>query len=105
MQVQQVRPMVHLSLPISPFARRMLLALVAAAILVSALPQAADAAPFGVQKLRQGSSSGAENYIYTDGGSVVGQATVDSGTYYRFTVLDSSATVRSSSACTQSLLK
>src|SRR5215207_11113532 len=85
--------------------RRSLLAAVLLAIAFSCLPQAADAAPFGVQKLRQGGSTGAENYVYTDGGVVFGQGTVDAGSYYRFTVLDPTGTVRSSSNCIQALFK
>jgi hypothetical protein len=95
-----------LTVPPSLFApRRLLLALLAAAIVLSCLPQVAEAAPFGVQKLRQGGSTGPENYVYTDGGVVFGQATVDAGSYYRFTVLDSSGTTRSSSNCIQALFK
>ena len=56
--------------------RRMLLALLVAAIALTCLPQVAEAAPFGVQKLRQGGSTGPENYVYTDGGVVFGQASV-----------------------------
>src|SRR5215210_87951 len=85
--------------------RRLAPAALAGAIALMCLPQAASAAPFGVQKLRQSSSSGAENYLYPDGGVVFAQATIDAGTYYRFTVLDAGGTVRSSSSCAQALLK
>jgi hypothetical protein len=86
-------------------ARRLLLALIVAAIALTCLPQVAEAAPFGVQKLRQGGSTGPENYVYTDGGTVFAQATVDAGSYYRFTVLDSSGATRVSSNCIQALFK
>ena len=77
------------------------------AVLVAfaALPQAANAAAFGVNRLRETNATGAENYLYTDGGVVFAQATVDAGTYYRFSVLDAGGTVRASSSCIQSLLK
>ena len=84
---------------------RSLLAVLAALVALTALPQVAEAAPFGVQRLRQSTSSGAEDYIYTDGGVVFGQATVDSGSYYRFSVLDAGGAVRSQSNCTQALFK
>jgi hypothetical protein len=83
---------------------RSLLAALVALVALTALPQAADAAQFGVQRLRQGSSTGAENYLYTDGGVVFAQATVDAA-YYRFSVIDPGGTVRASTACTQSLSK
>jgi hypothetical protein len=96
----------RLTIPRSQVAlRRLLLTSFAVAIALTCLPQVAQAAPFGVQKLRQGGSTGTENYVYTDGGVVFAQATVDAGTYYRFTVLDGTGTVRSSSNCTQALLK
>jgi large repetitive protein len=81
------------------------LALVAFAIALAAVPQAANAAAFGVNRLRETNATGAENYLYTDGGVVFAQATVDSAAYYRFSVLDAGGTVRSSSSCLQSLLK
>src|SRR6186997_2172138 len=86
------------------FARRLLLALFACLIAVTALPQAADAAQFGVARLRQNTSTGAENYLFTDGGSVFAEATVDP-TYYRFSVISPTGTVRASTACKQSLVK
>jgi hypothetical protein len=95
-----------LTVPPSLLAPRwLLLALLVAAIALTCLPQVAAAAPFGVQKLREGASTGPENYVYTDGGTVFAQATVDAGSYYRFTVLDSSGTTRSSSNCIQALFK
>jgi hypothetical protein len=69
----------------------------------AALPQAADAAQFGIARLRQTSSTGAENYLYTDGGVVFAQATVDAA-YYRFSVVDRPERCRLH-ACAQSLSK
>ena len=92
-------------LPHPIFARRLVLALLAVLIGLTALPQAAEAAVFGIQRLRENSATGTENYIYTDGGTVFAQASVDAGIYYRFTVLDATGAIRSQSSCTQSLLK
>jgi hypothetical protein len=91
--------------PIFPVSRRLVLALVAFAIALAAVPQGADAAGFGIQRLRETDATGAENYLYTDGGVVFAQGTVDAGIWYRFSVLDATGTVRSSSSCIQSLLK
>ena len=76
------------------------------AVLVAftALPQAADAAQFGLARLRQTSATGAEDYLYTDGGVVFAQGTVDAA-YYRFSVVDPTGTVKASTACAQSLSK
>src|SRR5215213_1556547 len=82
---------------------RSLLAVLAALIALAAVPSTADAA-FGLQRLRQGTATGAENYLYTDGGVVFAQASVDAG-YQRFSVVDPTGTVRASTACTQSLVK
>jgi Bacterial Ig-like domain len=94
-----------LSQPLPLFARRTLMALVALVILLAAVPQVASAAPFGIRTLRQGSSAGAENYLYTDGGTVFAQAMVDAGSYYRFTVLDAGGAVRAQTNCVQALFK
>ena len=75
------------------------------AIALAGVPQDAHAAAFGVQKLRQGSAAGAENYLFTDGDLVFAQGTVDAGTFYRFSVLDAGGSVRSSSSCIQTLFK
>src|SRR5215208_7322100 len=94
------------TIPPSHFAlKRLLLTFAVAAIALACLPSVAHAANFGVQKLRQGGSTGTENYVYTDGGVVFAQGTVDAGSYYRFTVLDGSGNARSSSNCAQTLLK
>jgi large repetitive protein len=84
---------------------RSLLAVLAALIAFAAVPSSADAATFGLTRLRENSSSGAENYIYTDGGTVFAQASIDSGIYYRFTVLDATGAIRAQSSCSQSLVK
>jgi hypothetical protein len=81
------------------------LAFVALAIALAAVPQAANAAGFGVNRLRESNATGAENYLYTDGGVVFAQGTVDAGIWYRFSVLDAGGTVRSSSSCIQTVLK
>src|SRR4051794_2193942 len=83
---------------------RSLLAAMVAFVAFAALPQAADAAQFGLARLRQTSSTGAENYLYTDGGVPFAQGTVDAA-YYRFSVVDPTGTVKASTACTQSLSK
>ncbi len=54
---------------------------------------------FGVKKLRLGSASGAEDYLYTAGNTVVEQGTVDRARYYRFNVYDASGSVRWTSSC------
>jgi len=82
-----------------------LLAVVALLIALTIGPGSAHAAPFGVSKLRMGSSSAAENYIYTDGNVVFGQATVEPGTYYRFSVLDPGGGVQASSSCIQAFFR
>src|SRR5436305_7889216 len=56
-------------------------------------------AAFSVQKLRLSTKSGAEDYLYTAGNTVVEQATVNSGRYYRFDVYDPSAKVHLTTAC------
>ena len=53
----------------------------------TALPQAADAVQFGLARPRQTSADRAEDYLYTDGGVVFAQGTVDAA-YYRFSVVD-----------------
>jgi hypothetical protein len=83
---------------------RSLLAVLAALIALAAVPSSADAATFGLTRLRQDTATGAENYLFTDGNVVIAQASVDIA-YYRFSVLDAAGTVRYSSACTQSLVK
>src|SRR3954447_1338588 len=88
----------------SPISRS-LLAVLAALIALTAIPQSAVAAKqFGLQRVRQNTQAGAENYVFTDGGTAFAQATVDPA-YYRFSVVDAGGTERSSSACTQSLSK
>ena len=94
-----------LSLPLFLTPRRLLLAVLAVAIALTCVPQDASAAAFGIQRLRQGTTAGAENYLYTDGGVVAAQSTVDAGSYYRFTVLDAGGGVVSSSNCIQALFK
>jgi hypothetical protein len=76
-----------------------------ALLVAAAVAPATASAKFGLSKLRLGSSSGAENYIYTDGNAVFAQASVDRSSYYRFTVLDSGGSVRSSTGCIPSMLK
>jgi hypothetical protein len=90
---------------IFPVSGRIVLAFVALAIALAAVPQAANAAGFGVNRLRESNATGAENYLYTDGGVVFAQGTVDAGIWYRFSVLDAGGTVRSSSSCIQTVLK
>src|SRR6188508_238182 len=86
------------------FARRLLLALLACLIAVTAVPQAADAAQFGVTRLRQNTSTGAENYLFTDGGSVFAEGTVGPP-LYRFSRVRPAGTVGASTTCKQSLVK
>ena len=86
------------------FARRLLLAVFACLIAITALPQAADAAQFGVTRLRQNTSAGAENYLFTDGGSVFAEGRVDPA-YYRFSVISPTGTVGASTTCKQSLVR
>jgi hypothetical protein len=53
-----------------------------------------------ISKLRHGSASGAEDYIYTSGNVIFPEAHVDSNMYYRFAVRDSSGVQRGSVPCT-----
>src|SRR5919197_304224 len=55
-----------------------------------------------ISKLRRGSATGAEDYIYTSGNVIFPEAHVDSSTYYRFVIRDSSGTQRGSVPCTSS---
>jgi len=53
-----------------------------------------------ISKLRHGSASGAEDYLYTSGNVIFPEAHVDSNMYYRFAVRDSSGVQRGSVPCT-----
>jgi hypothetical protein len=66
---------------------------------VSLVTPTAALANFNVQKLRVGSSSGTEDYLYTTGQTVVEQGKVDSARYYRFDVSDPSGGTRFTSSC------
>ena len=55
-----------------------------------------------ISKLRHGSASGAEDYLYTSGNVIFPEGRVDSNTYYRFVVMDSSGVQRGSVPCTSS---
>ena len=52
-----------------------------------------------MSKLRVGSATGAENYLFAAGDHVVGKGSVTVGKHYRFVVSDPSGTVRATSAC------
>ncbi len=56
-------------------------------------------AKFTLKALHLGTNSGAQDYLFTAGNTVVEQAQVDRGRYYRFDVYDPSGTVHQSSAC------
>lgn len=56
-------------------------------------------AKFTLKRLHLGTTSGAADYLFTAGNTVVEQAQVDRGRYYRFDVYDPSGTVHQSSAC------
>ena len=58
------------------------------------------AAVFGLGKLRVGSSTGSENYLYTTGDVIFPEATPDAGQYYTLTIKDSSGAVQGSVFCT-----
>jgi hypothetical protein len=55
-----------------------------------------------ISKLRHGSATGVEDYLYTSGNVIFPEAHVDSNTYYRFVVRDSSGAQRGSVPCTSS---
>jgi hypothetical protein len=57
-------------------------------------------AAFGLGKLRVGTSTGSENYLYTTGDVIFPEATPDAGQYYTFTIKDSSGAVQGSVFCT-----
>ena len=63
---------------------------------VSAAP--AEAA-FSLAKLRVGSASGSENYVFTAGNTVHAEGSVDSSRSFRFVITDPSGAVQSISAC------
>ncbi len=56
-------------------------------------------AAFGIAKLRAGSSTAPENYVYTSGDLIVPQGSTDSGKYFRVSVRDSAGGVRAATAC------
>lgn len=56
-------------------------------------------AQFRVKQLHLGSTSGAVDYLFAAGNTVVEQGTVDQARYYRFDVSDPSGTVRLTTAC------
>src|SRR5215218_5683138 len=60
------------------------------------LAPAADAAAgvFSLDRLRLGSTAGAEDYLFTAGDLVVPDGGVDSGAYYKIVVTDSAGAVR-----------
>jgi hypothetical protein len=68
-------------------------------LVVSVLATPIALAKFSVKKLHVGSVAGAEDYLFTPGNTVVEQATVDRGRYYRFDVYDASGTIRLATAC------
>jgi hypothetical protein len=70
------------------------------ACLLAFLGASAGAASFGISKLRHGSASGAEDYLYTAGNVIFPDASVDSNRYYRFVVRDSNGAQRGSVPCT-----
>ncbi len=77
---------------------RLMVAVVFGLIACLALAPIAQA-KFSAKKLHVGTASGAEDYLYTAGNTIVEQASVDRGHYYRFDVYDPSGTVRLTSAC------
>src|SRR5215213_1951604 len=73
--------------------------LVAASMLLALGSGVAQAATMTVSKLRLGTATGPENYLFTAGDQVVAQGSVDASRHYRFMVSDPSGTVRATSAC------
>src|SRR4051795_5616827 len=73
--------------------------LVAASMLLALGLGVAQAATMKLSKLRLGSATGAENYLFAAGDQVVAQGSVDASRHYQFVVTDPSATVRATSAC------
>src|SRR4051812_31049325 len=76
--------------------------LMAASMLLALGSGVARAATMKVSKLRLGSATGAENYLFAAGDQVVAQGTVDAGAHYRFVVSDPGGTERAKSACRRS---
>src|SRR3954454_1787736 len=72
--------------------------LVAASMLLALGSGVAQAATMKLSKLRLGSATGAENYLFAAGDQVVAQGSVDASRHYRFVVTDPSGTVRATSA-------
>src|SRR4051812_9423288 len=85
--------------------RRMCAVGVIAALALLALGSGVAEATMTVSKLRLGSTTGAENYLFAAGDHVVGQGSVDLGKHYRFVVSDAGGTVRATSACRPSPTK
>src|SRR5262249_25583607 len=87
--------------PSAARSRRLVFAVLLALVACLAVAPIAQATQvkFAVRKLHLGSASGAEDYLYTAGNTVVAQASVDRGRYYRFDVYDPSGAVRQTSAC------
>src|SRR3954452_16193289 len=73
--------------------------LVAASMLLALGSGVAQAATMKLSKLRLGSATGAENYLFAAGDQVVAQGSVDASRHYRFVVTDPNGTVRATSAC------
>src|SRR5436190_22108369 len=78
--------------------RVLALALVVFAASLAAFPGAALAG-MTLAKLRLGSTTGPEDYLYTAGNAVSASGTLDAGSFYRFVVTDPSAVVRSTTPC------
>src|SRR5947209_11021414 len=68
-------------------------------VAVSLLFAPAALAKFSLKALHLGSASGAADYLFASGNTVVEQCQVDRGRYYRFDVYDPSGTVRLTTSC------
>src|SRR3954462_5825163 len=90
-----IRPMRSLGLPSACHAA------VAAVLALAFTLGAAGTAQtgFGLTKLRTGSVTAPENYLYTAGNQVTTEASVDLGKPYRVFVRDPSGGMRSSTVC------
>src|SRR5215471_12589416 len=77
---------------------RLGLALLSGLIALLLIAPAALAAQFRVKQLHLGGTSGAVDYLFAAGSTVVEQGTVDRAMYYRFDVSDPSGTVRLTTA-------
>ena len=73
--------------------------LFAAVLLVQVSAGPAAPGVFSLDRLRLGSATGSENYLYTGGDVIVPEGGVDAGRFYRFVVTAPGGAIRNSPSC------